>query len=460
MKEMMDPVTKTGSRKNEYRYYLLSLGCAKNLVDAECMARILMDDGFKSVSSPELADILIVNTCGFIESAKRESIDAILELASFKQPQGSAKWLIVTGCLSQRYAEDIYRELPEVDAVLGTADYGQISKYIDQLETGTNRPYLPGEPGCLDHLTVARQPSTQHYAWIKIAEGCSNHCSYCAIPGIRGPYQSRSFEEIIQEAKRLSKEGYGELILIAQDTGAYGVDRYGRQRLPELIETICQIPEVRLVRILYTYADGVTDDLIDVLKRQDKAAHYLDIPIQHASDPMLRRMNRPDRSESLSALFGRLRQEIPDIILRTTVMVGFPGETDDDFNALIQFITDIRFDRLGCFIFSPEEGTPAYKLKNRVDATIAQERYDRLMLHQQVIAAEQAEKRIGSVVSVTLDSIDERGIFYVGRSFGEAPDTDPIIYVAASDESVELGQTRNVRIASADAYEMTGVTVS
>ena len=460
MNKQLDRQDHQAGKRWHNRYYLLSLGCAKNLVDAECMSRILKTDGFESVSSPEEADILIVNTCGFIESAKRESIDAILDLAAYKEEPYQARYLIVTGCLSQRYARDIQTELPEVDAVLGTADYEKISQLIDQLDKNPDCYPIPGEPGSLEHLRVERKPSTRYYAWIKIAEGCSNHCSYCAIPGIRGPGRSRPFDEIVAEANRLSHSGYQELILIAQDTGAYGLDLYGRRRLAELVEAICQLPDIRLVRTLYTYANGVTDDLINVLKKERKAAHYLDMPIQHASDAVLRRMNRPDRAASLSALISRLRKEIPDIILRTTVMVGFPGETDEDFERLLHFLQEARFERLGCFIFSPEEGTAAWKLKPRVPDSVAQKRYDRLMLQQQAIAAKQAEKRVGSEVNVTLESIDDRGLFYIGRSYGETPDTDPVIYVAASDETVELGQTRLVRIITADAYEMTGVTIS
>lgn len=441
-------------------FYLLSLGCSKNLVDAECMSKVLALQGLKSVSRPQDAQVLIVNTCGFIEAAKEEAIDAILDLAAYKKPAGAADHLIVTGCLSQRYAREILTELPEVDALLGTADYGLIGQLITQLQAGQKPDRLPGAPGSLAHLAVERQPSTRHFAWLKIAEGCSSACSYCAIPGMRGPLRSRPLEDIVAEASRLSQAGYGELILIAQDTGAYGMDRYGRRRLADLIQALCRLPDVRLVRTLYTYARGVTDQLIQVLKDEEKAAPYLDIPIQHTSDRLLKAMNRPDRADSLKQLFKRLRQDVPGLILRSTVMVGFPTETDADFEALLAFIREVRFDRLGCFIFSKEEGTAAEHLQPAVDPGLAQARYDQLMALQQDIARQAAQNRVGTELAVTLESTDDRGIFYIGRSYGEAPDTDPVIYVAASDASVRLGQTRRVRLVTADAYELTGVTVS
>jgi ribosomal protein S12 methylthiotransferase len=431
------------------------------------MSQMLRDAGLVVVSQPDAADILIVNTCGFIESAKQEAIAAILDLADHKQPAGRARCLIVTGCLAQRYADQIKQDLPEADDVLGTREYGRIVETVakwfpavqvahpDRVKINT-----PADPDAISHLKIDRMPSTPRpYAYLKIAEGCSNHCAYCAIPGIRGEHVSRPFEELVHEAERFSQAGYDELILIAQDTGRYGLDRYGRRRLPELLAAICALPSVRLVRLLYIYSDGLTDELISLMGSEAKIAHYLDVPIQHASDRMLKAMNRRDNQSSIRSVMARLRQAMPDLILRSTVMVGFPGEREDDFADLMDFLREIRFERLGCFIFSPEEDTPAFTMKPRVRKPTAERRYRELMALQQQIAAECTRRRIGQIVPVTLESLDERGIFYIGRSYGEAPDVDPVIYVAASTDDLKLGQTVPVRIISHDDYDMTGVTV-
>lgn len=428
---------------------------------------MLRDAGLDVVAQPDDADILIVNTCGFIESAKQEAIAAILDLADHKQPAGRAVSLIVTGCLAQRYAAQIKDDLPEVDAVLGTRDYGRIVETVakwfpairamrpDRPQTNT-----PADPDAIAHLRIDRMPSTPRpYAYLKIAEGCSNHCAYCAIPGIRGEHVSRPFEDLVHEAERFSQAGFDELILIAQDTGRYGLDRYGQRRLPELLTAICALPSVRMVRLLYIYSDGLTDELINLMASEGKIAHYLDVPIQHASDRMLKAMNRRDSQASIRSVIARLRRAMPDLILRSTVMVGFPGESEDDFTALMDFLREIRFERLGCFIFSPEEDTPAFDMKPRVRKPTAQRRYRELMALQQKIAIESTQRRIGQILPVTLESLDERGIFYIGRSYGEAPDVDPVIYVAGSTDDLKLGQTVPVRILSHDDYDMTGVTV-
>lgn len=450
-----------------HTFYLLSLGCSKNLVDSECMSQMLRDTGLQVVVRPEEADILIVNTCGFIESAKQEAISAILDLADHKQPHGQASCLIVTGCLAQRYARQIKDELPEVDAVLGTREYGQIVETVTNLvpglhvdRTARRDPGMPVDPDAIAHLNIDRLPSTSRpYAYIKIAEGCSNHCAYCAIPGIRGEHISRPFDELIHEVERFSQAGYDELILIAQDTGRYGLDRYGRRRLPDLIRAICALPSVRMVRLLYIYSDGLTDELIDLMAREPKVAHYLDVPIQHASDRMLQAMHRRDSQSSIRATIAKLRQAMPDLVLRSTVMVGFPGESEADFAVLMNFLAEIRFERLGCFIFSPEEDTPAFTMKPRVRKPTAQRRYRELMALQQQISADCTQRRLGMIIPVTLESLDDRGIFYIGRSYGEAPDVDPVIYVAGSTDNLVLGQTVSVQLINHDDYDMTGVTV-
>ena len=444
---------------NNNNFYLLSLGCAKNLVDSESMSQILKNEGYISVNQPDTARFLIVNTCGFIGSAKEEAIAAILELAEYKQ-SGDNRFLIVTGCLPQRYARDIQSTLPEVDAVVGTADYGRIAEVFQQLDQGQTCLAVPGPGGSLEHLNIARTPSTPgHYAYLKIAEGCSNNCSYCAIPGIRGPYQSRPEDEIMKEARHLTQLGYDELILIAQDTTRYGQDLYGKKTICHLLEKICELPDVRLVRLLYVYPDSMTDQLIDTLANQPKIAPYLDMPVQHASDRILKKMNRRDSAESMLALIEKLRSRIPGLVLRSTVMVGFPGETAADQKALLAFLQRVRFDRLGCFIFSPEEDTPAFNMQPRVRKQTAENRYQAVMKLQKAITQEANLKRIGQVIPVTLESVDDLGIFYLGRSYGEAPDVDPVIYVAAAEPGLTIGQTVKVRLVESSEYDFTGVTL-
>ncbi len=429
------------------------------------MSYLLTSAGYLIVASPEQADILLINTCGFIESAKREAINAILELAEYKQPKGNARFLMVAGCLAQRYAQQIRQDLPEVDAVLGTADYGRIVDAIRQMYQAALTDSIAdcnwniGAAGSIEHLKVARHPSTPgKYAYIKVAEGCSNCCAYCAIPQIRGAYKSRPIEELVAEADRLSRSGKDELILIAQDTSRYGLDLYGKRMLAALLKDICQLETVRMVRILYVYTDGLTDELIQYMSCEPKIAHYLDLPIQHAADRVLLKMNRRDSKDSLCQTISRLRSAMPDIVLRTTVLVGFPGETDKEYQQLLDFLQAIKFDHLGCFVFSPEEGTPAYSMRPRVSKKIAEQRQQDIMAMQSKISASLNQQRIGQVIPVTLESIDDSGIFYVGRSFREAPDVDPVIYVAGTTEPLVIGQTYAVRIIDAGDYDMTGVT--
>ncbi len=441
---------------------LVSLGCAKNLVDSECMSQILSEHGHELVTDLSMAEVLVVNTCGFIESAKQEAIETILNLADYKKPAGMADFLIVTGCLAERYRRVLKSQLPEIDAVLGVSEYGQIARAVDDLyhqdEIASIRPAEQIDPR-ISHLRIDRQPSTFGHAYVKIAEGCSNLCSYCAIPGIRGPFISRPIEDIVAEAAWLSTNGYAELILIAQDTTRYGLDRTGRRQLPDLLRAIASIETVQKIRVLYVYADGITDELIHCMANEPKIIHYLDLPIQHASDTILSRMNRRDTNVSLKETIGRLRAAMPDLVLRSTVMVGFPGETAKEFQELLSFLQEIRFERLGCFVFSPEEDTPAYQMHPRVRRDVARRREEQVMTLQQKITRSFHEQRIGTVVSVLLEEIDEDGIFYRGRSDAEAPEVDPIIRVAASSESVQIGTIVPVRILTVSDYEMTGETV-
>ena len=439
---------------------IISLGCSKNLVDSECMTRILLDDQMHLVTDPSAANVIVVNTCGFIESAKKEAIDTILEMAEYKKPKGNCDFLVVTGCLAQRYAEDIRRDLPEVDEVLGTGHYQDIAKAIRALYGEYEGPVenFIGEPGSLAHMRINRVVSTNVFAWLKIAEGCSNRCAYCAIPMIRGPYRSRPLEDLVQEAAFLADSGSSEIVLTAQDTTRYGMDLYGKRMLPELIREISKIDTVRLIRIMYTYSDGITDELVREIAENPKVAHYIDMPIQHGDDFVLKSMNRHDSSATITDSINRLRNKIPGIILRTTVMVGFPGETKKAFENLLKNLDAWAFDRLGCFIFSPEENTDAFNMMGKVRKDTAQKRFDILMSRQKEISMKRNEARLQQIVDVTIESISEDGIFYIGRSFGEAPEVDPSIYVAATNDPLEIGQSYAVRIVDFSEYDLTGVT--
>lgn len=448
------------SNKKNITVSIISLGCSKNLVDSECMTRILLDDQMEMVSDPSKADVIIVNTCGFIESAKKEAIDTILEMADHKAPKGNCDFLVVTGCLAQRYAEDIRSSIPEVDEVIGTSHYQDIARSIRILYGEYSGPVenFVSEPGSLSHMRVNRVVSTKNYAWLKIAEGCSNRCAYCAIPLIRGPYISRPMDDIVKEAVFLAESGLSEIILTAQDTTRYGLDIYGKRMLPELIRELSKIPKVHLIRIMYTYSDGISDELVDEISNNPKVAHYLDMPVQHGDDSVLQAMKRRDSAQMITNAIERLRKAIPDIILRTTVMVGFPGESKESFDNLMKQIDVWRFDRLGCFVFSPEEGTEAFDMKVRVRKDVAEKRYNKIMAKQQEISLAKNQERMQTITDVTIESISDDGIFYVGRSYGEAPEVDPSIFVAAANEPLEIGQTYSVRLVDSSAYDLTGVT--
>jgi ribosomal protein S12 methylthiotransferase len=445
--------------KSDIHVAIISLGCSKNLVDSECMTRILLDDHMIMVSDPSEAEVIVVNTCGFIESAKTEAIDTILEMAEYKTTKGMCDFLVVTGCLAQRYENDIRKDLPEVDQILGTGHYDDISQAIRGLY-GENEKSLESyvdAPGSLSHMRSNRVVSTQTYAWLKIAEGCSNCCSYCAIPMIRGPYRSRKMEDIVQEASFLAESGSSEIILTAQDTTRYGLDLYGKRMLPELIRKISMISSVRMIRIMYTYSDGITDELVLEMSQNPKVAHYLDMPVQHGDDRVLAGMNRHDTTASITASIQRLREKIPDIVLRTTVMVGFPGETKEAFDNLMKQLDHWQFDRLGCFVFSPEENTAAFDMKAVVSKSTAQMRFEKVMTRQKTISLERNRQRLHQISDVTIESVSDDGIFYMGRSYGEAPDVDPAIYVVATEEPLQIGKSYPVRFVDFSEYDLTGV---
>lgn len=446
-----------------HTFYLLSLGCAKNEVDAEAMSSLLRADQFVLVEDPTDADFLIVNTCGFIESAKREAIDSILTLADIKQDRldrGQKTYLVVTGCLSQRYPKDIRKDLPEVDLVLGTAEYQLIAEECRKLwEQGSN-PRLPQGRGSLEHLKALHLPSTDRpYAYLKISEGCSNACAFCAIPAIRGGQKSRPIEELLAEATYYSSLGFKELILIAQDTTRYGSDLYGKNSLVELLKALLTIPNAPYLRLMYVYGDSFSDELIDLMASEEKILPYLDMPIQHASDRILHAMRRRETQACMRELFSKLRARIPGLMLRSTVMVGFPGEEESDFEQLLSFIEEIRFDRLGCFIYSAEEGTLAAKMEQQVDPDLAQVRFDRLMTQQAKISEEASKARIGKSYPILIDGTADDGPFFLGRSYGEAPEIDPQIYLLAQEPDLKIGDIVECKIVEADAYSLTALTL-
>lgn len=477
---------------------LVSLGCPKNLVDSENMSGIMMEAGCRMVADPSDARVIVVNTCGFIESAVQEAIDTILNMADYKAA-GTCDFLIVTGCLSQRYHRDMAGSLPEVDAILGTRSYAEIADVIrclykqkngghsdrsagdssdgraDAAADGADAPEptrsLVKRPargplirrsadsaGVLAHLRTDHPVSTGAYAYLKIAEGCDNRCAYCAIPGIRGRLRSRPVEALVEEARNLCRRGVSELILVGQDTTAYGRDLYGERRLPELLRRLAALEAVEQIRFLYAYADGMTDDLLAVMASEPKILPYIDLPIQHASDAVLSRMRRTDTEAGLRQTFARIRAVLPDAVFRTTVMVGFPGETADDFEILKQFVSDLRFHHLGCFIFSPEAGTAACRMPNRISAADAESRYNTIMAIQQPIALAHHQALLNQVRTVLIEGVSEDGIFYTGRIPEQAPDVDTKTYVAAADELI-IGRRYPIRIVDAAEYEITGVPI-
>lgn len=445
---------------------LIALGCSKNLVDAECMSKMLKDAGCNIVDDIVDSDLVIINTCGFIESAKTEAIDTILMCADHKASDGRLKYIVVTGCLSQRYPDDILKDLPEVDAVLGTAHYQDICDVVAELMASSVEAFEKirrvSESGSLKHLTSDKEVSTESFAWIKIGEGCLHRCNFCAIPLIRGKFCSRPIEDIIEEAEKLAAKGYKELVLAAQDTTNYGVDLYKKRSTARLINELSKIDGIEIIRVMYGYMDGITDDLIEEVRTNPKAAHYFDIPIQHGCNKVLKAMNRFDTEELITSRLEEIRKRIPDAIIRTTVMVGFPGETEEDFGKLKENLTKWQFDRLGCFIFSPEEGTKAFDMPDQVPEDVKQRRYEEIYELQRGISKEKTKQRIGEETIVTIDSISEDGIFYRGRSYGEAPEDDPVIFVLVPDneyKELEIGGRYKVRIVDSSDYDMTGVLI-
>lgn len=436
----------------------VSLGCDKNLVDSEVMLGLLVQQGHQMVDSEELADIIVVNTCCFINDAKEESIQTILEMAEYKK-EGTLKALIVTGCLAQRYKQEILDEIEEVDAVLGTTSYDKIIEAIDVALQG-DKTLLMEDIDALPVVESRRQVTTGgHYAYLKIAEGCDKHCTYCIIPKIRGNFRSVPMERLLDEAKQLADQGVKELILVAQETTLYGMDLYGKKSLHLLLKELCKISGLRWIRVLYCYPEEITEELIQTIKEEEKICKYLDIPIQHASDAVLKRMGRRTTKQQLMEVVEKLRKEIPEIALRTTLITGFPGETQEQHEELMAFVDEMEFDRLGVFTYSPEEDTPAAMMADQVEECVKEDRQAELMELQQEIAFERAENQIGREVLVMIEGkvADENA--YVGRTYMDAPNVDGLIFVETNEELMS-GDFAKVKITGALEYDLIGEIIS
>lgn len=430
----------------------VSLGCSKNLVDTEMMIGLFKNNNFKIVNNPKEAEIIVINTCGFIEPAKQEAINTILEMSEYKNKK--CKYLIVMGCLVERYKKDLQKLLPEVDLFLSIKEYekawDEISKLINIPEEGkyTNMEYLE------------REISTgKNMAYLKIAEGCSNRCTYCAIPAIRGPFESRKIEDVLKEAEQLAKKGVKELVVIAQDTTKYGIDLYGKPRLAELLEKLCKIDGFKWIRFLYAYPETITDELIEVVKNNEKICNYFDIPIQHISNSVLKKMNRKSNEESIKELIKKIRKEIPNVIIRTSLIVGFPGETEDDFQKLCEFVKIAKFDRMGAFTYSKEDGTPAEKLPNQIHGNTKKARYNKMMKIQKEISDRKGKEKIGKTYEVLVENKSFDGKYLIGRTYMDVPDEDGVVYIQTNDTSL-IGKFIKVEITDYSDYDLVGVDAS
>ena len=432
----------------------ISLGCDKNLADSEEMLGLLTGKGHEIVDSEEEAEVIVINTCCFIHDAKEESIENILEMAEYKKA-GTCKVLIVTGCMAQRYKEEIIEEIPEVDAVLGTTSYMDILKAIDEACEGRHFQEfrdineLPEDSGRRVLTTGG------HYGYLKIAEGCDKHCTYCIIPSLRGRFRSVPQERLIAQAEHMAEQGVKELILVAQETTMYGTDLYGKKTLHLLMKELCKIKGIRWIRVLYCYPEEIYDELIQVMKEEKKICHYLDLPIQHASDRILKRMGRRTTRAQLTATIEKLRKEIPDIVLRTTLITGFPGETEEDHQELMEFVDEMEFDRLGAFTYSPEEGTPAEPLEDQIPEEIKEERRDEIMELQQEISLEKGNDRIGQELLVMIEGKVSGESAYIARTYGDAPKVDGYIFVQTG-ELLMTGDFAKVRVTGALEYDLIG----
>ena len=433
----------------------ISLGCDKNLADSEEMLGLLTAGGHEITDDETQADAIVINTCCFIKDAKEESVETILEMAEYKKT-GSCHALIVTGCMAQRYQKEIIEEVPEVDAVLGTTSYGDIVKALEEAVAGNHFEefrdidYLP-DTGSKRVLTTGG-----HFGYLKIAEGCDKHCTYCIIPKLRGKFRSVPMERLIAQAEDMAEQGVKELILVAQETTVYGKDLYGKKSLHILLKKLCEIRGIRWIRILYCYPEEIYDELIETIRDEKKICHYLDIPIQHASNRILKRMGRRTSKQELIDIVGKLRKEIPDIVLRTTLITGFPGETEEDHEELKEFVDEMEFDRLGVFTYSPEENTPAAEMADQVPEEVKEERRDELMELQQEISYDRGQDRIGQELLVMIEGKVADESAYIGRTYGDAPKVDGYIFVQTG-ELLMTGDFAKVRVTGALEYDLIGV---
>lgn len=432
---------------------LESLGCSKNLVDAEIMLGMLNKDGHQLVGDCQDADVVIVNTCGFIEDAKQESIDSIVRYAELKN-EGIIKYLLISGCLAQRYTEELLESIPEIDAIVGTGSYDKITEVVDNLPEDKEKVIRMDDINFSFDETLPRYVSTPPYlAYLKIGEGCDNNCTYCIIPKLRGKYRSRDIEELIKEAKTLKENGVKELVVIAQDTTVYGRDLYGKPALAELLERLAKL-EFDWIRVLYSYPEGISEEIVDVVAKYDNICSYFDIPMQHASNRILKLMNRKTSREELKSKVEMIRSKISDAVIRTTFIVGFPGETDEDFEELMEFVEEMQLDRMGAFKYSREEGTPADLLPNHVDEDTKKERLERLMMLQQGISEERNQENLGKTLKVLIeDRVDET--LFIGRSQKDAEDIDSVVYVETS-EDLQIGEMVDVTVEIAYEYDLKG----
>ena len=431
----------------------ISLGCSKNLVDTEIAIGIFKNKKYNIVNNPKDADVIVINTCGFIESAKEEAINTILEMAEYKKKR--CKYLIAMGCLVERYKEELEKAMPEVDLFIKFSDYNKFEEEIDKLIEKINDEDEKEFNRLENYINKVITTGTKT-AYLRIAEGCSNRCTYCAIPNIRGPFISRKFEEIIEEANSLAKNGYEEIIVIAQDTTKYGIDLYGKTRLAELLREISKIKEIRWIRFLYAYPETITDELIKEVKENNKICNYFDIPIQHISTPILKKMNRASNEESIKKLLAKIKKEIPDVILRTSLIVGFPGETEADFEKLYEFVKDTRFDKLGAFTYSKEDGTPAEKMPNQIHGNTKKARYNKIMKLQQKISEENLKQKIGNKYEVLIENKTFDNKYWIGRTSMDVPEMDGVIYIKNNKEQNLINSFIKCKITDIKGYDMIG----
>lgn len=436
----------------------VSLGCDKNLIDSEIMLGLIDEEGYTITYDDSEADIIIINSCGFIMDANQEAIDKVLEMADYKR-DGQCKALIVTGCMAQRYKDEIFEALPEVDAVVGTGDFESIGDVIKRLLDGEKQVELVTDKEHLlnpDNSYKRIITTTGGFSYLKIAEGCDNHCTYCTIPSLRGHYRSRTIDSLVKEAKILASKGVRELILIAQDTSLYGSDIYGKKSLPELLRKLSEIEDIKWLRILYCYPENITDELIDEMASNPKVLHYLDMPIQHSEDRILKLMGRRSTNAGLKEIIGKMREKMPDMCIRTTLITGFPSETEEEFKAQCNFIEEVKFDRLGVFTYSPEDGTPAARMDNQIDEDVKAERKDYLLQVQKSVSADICQKYVGKVLEIIVEGkIEGDDNVYCGRSYRDCYEIDGFVFFKSEDDLL-AGDFYNIKITEAGDYDLIG----